>query len=109
MPTTVTEENQPLEDTVNLHHEVVLLANEGFEERGSHLAVVVAGQGVANVVQKSTNDVLFVLSIFLGKLSRLDAMCQTVDRESTEVSVQQAQVRQNPVRKSSRERSAVLL
>lgn len=96
------EEIVALKHAVLLDHREVLGTDKRLEDGSSDVGMVVAAEGVADVVQQSAYDVLFIPSVTVGARRRLQAVSQAVDRESAAVAVEDAQVRQHAVRQCRR-------
>jgi hypothetical protein len=99
----VMEEIIDLENAVIGAHPVKLLADEGAQDGGGDVGVVVAAQGVADVVEQGHDDIRLVLAAAMGARRGLQAVLEAVDREAAIIAVEQAQMGQHAVGEPARE------
>src|SRR5262249_4925801 len=91
----VMEKVVALKDPVLLHHPMVLLGNERLQDRGSYVRMVKRAEGVADIMQQCTGDVFVVASVLHGEARSQKRVPQPIDGKTTEVAVEQFEVRDN--------------
>jgi hypothetical protein len=69
-----------LKDAVYFQHPAIGFADEGTQDGRDHLAVVEGAQGLAGVVQQTTDDVLLILPIAMRTGRCLQAVRQAIHR-----------------------------
>ncbi len=104
----VVEEVVALEHAVLFDHPEVFRAYERLEDGGGNVRVVVAAQGVTDIVQQRADDIFLIPTVTVGARRGLDRMFQAIDRKSAVVTVQQAQVGEDAVGQILGERTEVL-
>ena len=76
-------------------HPVALFANKRPQDRGSHICMIVAAQRFAYAVQQRAQHVFVVTAVFFGKRRATQRVRQPVYRKTTEVAVEQLEVRED--------------
>src|SRR6202000_1576757 len=86
------EEIIALEDAVLLDHPVIGFRDEGLETRRRDIRMVVYAERVADVVNKSADDILLVPARLVRHCGGLQRMFQTRHRETAAVAFEQPQM-----------------
>ena len=92
MPEVVT-----LEDAMVLHHPMVRWRDKRFQDACSDLWVVERGEGVTDVMQQCTHDVLIVSAVLFRTRRCLKTVLEAVHRKASEIMSEVPQVLDDPV------------
>src|SRR3546814_17339424 len=78
-----------LENTVMLHDPVILVLQEGFQDRRRDIGVVEGAERVADVVEQRHHHIFLVAPVAMRTPRRLQAMRKPVDRQAAIIDSEQ--------------------
>ncbi|MNO94166.1 hypothetical protein D3C76_857800 [compost metagenome] len=78
-------------------HPEVLFADEGLEYGGGDVGMVVGAQGVADIMEQSTDHVFLVFAASVGEGGGLQGVGQAVHRKTAVIASEQFQVAEDAV------------